>query len=334
MLQPQTRLHFLAAGAAAAAAALPLPAFSQTTPLRVILFFGASTWPLWIAQSKGFYAREHLSVQITNTPNSAYMYEHMNAGDFDIAHSAVDNIFAVDEGQGEVASATDFFAFMGVDNGFLRLYARPEIRSYADLRGKAVAVDALTTGYAFVLRKMLEKNGLSDTDYRLVAAGGTPGRAQKLQSDGDFVATLVTPPFDAQLKAKGYTLLGNATDVIGRYQGITGNTRRSWAQAHQDVLVGYIRAFVAALGWLYDPKNRDEAIAIYVDAAKVTPDIAAQTYAAAVEPAGGLFPRARIDVEGLRTTLALRSQYAKPQKTLTDPLKYIDESYYRRAVGG
>jgi hypothetical protein len=30
--------------------------------------------------------------------------------------------------------------------------------------------------------------------------------------------------------------------------------------------------------------------------------------------------------------LALRSKYGTPQKTLTDPAKYIDDSYYRAAM--
>ena len=34
----------------------------------------------------------------------------------------------------------------------------------------------------------------------------------------------------------------------------------------------------------------------------------------------------------METVLKLRSQYGRPQKTLTDPDKYIDESYYRKAL--
>jgi hypothetical protein len=30
--------------------------------------------------------------------------------------------------------------------------------------------------------------------------------------------------------------------------------------------------------------------------------------------------------------LSLRSEFAKPPKNLTNPMKYIDDSYYRKAV--
>jgi len=31
--------------------------------------------------------------------------------------------------------------------------------------------------------------------------------------------------------------------------------------------------------------------------------------------------------------IALRSEYGQPRKTLTDPLKYYDPSYYKKALG-
>jgi hypothetical protein len=46
----------------------------------------------------------------------------------------------------------------------------------------------------------------------------------------------------------------------------------------------------------------------------------------------GFQKKAKLDVEGCRTVLKLRSEFAKPQKNLTDPMKYIDESFYRKAV--
>jgi hypothetical protein len=41
--------------------------------------------------------------------------------------------------------------------------------------------------------------------------------------------------------------------------------------------------------------------------------------------------RAELDVEGVKTVLALRSEYGEPRKTLTDPTKYFDLQYYEKA---
>jgi len=46
----------------------------------------------------------------------------------------------------------------------------------------------------------------------------------------------------------------------------------------------------------------------------------------------GFQKKATIDIEACRTLLKLRSEFAKPHKNLTDPMKYIDESYYKKAV--
>ena len=42
-------------------------------------------------------------------------------------------------------------------------------------------------------------------------------------------------------------------------------------------------------------------------------------------------PFVALDIEGIRTVLALRSQYGQPHKELADPAKYYDLSYYDRA---
>jgi hypothetical protein len=36
---------------------------------------------------------------------------------------------------------------------------------------------------------------------------------------------------------------------------------------------------------------------------------------------------------GVRTVLALRSEYGEPKKALRDPAKYLDLSYYKQALG-
>ena len=39
-----------------------------------------------------------------------------------------------------------------------------------------------------------------------------------------------------------------------------------------------------------------------------------------------------IDIDGVRTVLALRSEYGEPKKALTDPAKYYDPTWYDQAL--
>src|SRR5436190_1374520 len=119
--------------------------------LRVNAFPGGFNWAIFAAQEKGFFESKGLSIVLEATPNSVAQMIGLSEGRFEIAMTAVDNIVAYVEGQGEapIGPQPDFFAFMGSDSGFLHLVAAPEINSAAELAGRTVSVDALTTGYAF-----------------------------------------------------------------------------------------------------------------------------------------------------------------------------------------
>ena len=302
--------------------------------VNLIVFPGGFNWPIWVAQEKGLFAKNGIDVKITPTPSSVFQLTNLIDGKFDIAMTAIDNLIAYREGQGEEPKlGPDLFAFMGCDNGFLRLEAVPGTNSIKDLKGKTVSVDARTTGYAFVLFEMLERGGLRlDKDYNVVRAGGVLQRFQALM-EKKHDATLLLSPFELQAEARGFKRLGNATDVLGAYQGLVGGARKSWADANRGAVVGYIRAFSEAVDWLYDPKNKDEAVAILRKNLPAMPaPVAGATYGVLLSPSDGFQKKAKIDMEGVRTVLKLRSKYAEPRKTLADPSKYYDDSFYREAL--
>lgn len=318
-------------GAAAALAFAPRTAFAQAVPVRVIGFFSGTTLPLWVADAKGFFTRQQLDVTLTPTPGSVYQFQHLSAGDFDIASTALDNIVAYDEGDGEapLANPADFVAIMGGDSGFLQLWARPEIASYADLRGKLLAVDAVRTGFTFVLRAMLQKHGIAPADYTLDPVGNTGARFARMQRGTDCVAALITPPTDIAARGLGFKLLDVATDVLGPYQAGVQVARRSWLAADGPVAVRYVRAVRQATAWLYDPANRADAAALLAERSKIAVAGATALMPTLLDPKYGIERSGAIDPAGVKTVLALRSTYT--QKTLGDPLKYYDPAYFQRA---
>jgi len=146
--------------------------------------------------------------------------------------------------------------------------------------------------------------------------------------------TLLITPFELLAEAAGFRRLGDAEAVLGRYPGLVGATRRSWARANADRLVGFIRAYRAGLAWLYDPAHRAAALALLQQHVRgMTPELAARTSAVLLAPTGGFDRQAAIDLEGVRTVLRLRSEYGRPRKELTDPWRSIDLGYSERAVG-
>jgi ABC-type nitrate/sulfonate/bicarbonate transport system substrate-binding protein len=302
-------------------------------PVSVIVFPGGFNWPNWVAERKGYFAENGIEVKLTNTPSSVFQLTGLIEGRFDIAMTAVDNVVAYMEGQGEAKAnrQPDIFAFMGGDNGFLSLVTIPEVKTYDDLKGRTLSVDAITTGYAFVLLDLLERAGLKRSEFELEKAGGVLERWDALKQKKQAGTMLVTP-FDIIAQSIGFNVLQRSIDIYGHYQGLVGATRREWAQSNAKALEGFIRAYVKAVDWLGDPANQEEATAILRERLQqMSPELAAKTYAV-LAPPQGFAAKARIDMEGVKKVLELRSRYGEPKRTLSEPTRYFDGTYYDAAL--
>jgi ABC-type nitrate/sulfonate/bicarbonate transport system substrate-binding protein len=300
--------------------------------VSVIVFPGGFNWPIWIAQDKGYFAAGGIEVVLTPTPNSVFQLTNLIDGKFDIAMTAIDNVIAYMEGQGEAKteSEPDLIVFMGGDNGFLSLAAVPDVKSVANLKGRTVSVDALTTGYAFVLLDLLKRAGLTAADYTIEKAGGVLERWNALK-EKKHDATMLITPFDIFAKMAGLNVLQYAIDIYGHYQGLIGAARREWAARHPRLVEAYIRGYMAGVDFVRDPANKDYAIAVLRKQLPQMPEAVAMQSYAAMTGASGFTPKAELDVEGVRRVLALRSEYGQPKKSMTDPTKYYRPEYYSAA---
>jgi ABC-type nitrate/sulfonate/bicarbonate transport system substrate-binding protein len=314
-------LASLSAGLARAAAPLQ--------PIEVIVFAGANAMPSYVAQEKGFFAREGLAVNLTATPNSGFQISSLVSGKFQIASTAVDNLIAYQEGQGtaKLDREPDMVAIMGISSAELSMFAVPGVRSIADLKGRDLALDSLTTGYAFVLRYLLEKGGLGPDDVRFVAVGNSRARLQSLR-DGKFAAALITEPFTGVARQEGFTLLGEGVSALGGYQANVRIVNRAWANENPKAVVGYIRALRSAIDWIYDPANRDEAVRILAARVKVDEAAARGAVEGMTQGQSALQRNGEMDLQGLRNVIMLRERYGVPQKKMGPPSKYYDPTWY------
>ena len=313
---------------------LTAPGWAQAPAnVTVNVFPGGFNWPSFVGQQKGFFERNGITVTLQPTPNSVAQMTGLAEGRFDIAITAFDNIVAYVEGQGEapIGAQSEFFAFMGSDSGFLSLVVAPDVKKFADLKGKTFSVDARTTGYAFVLFDVLKRNGLAEDDYKIEKVGGTAQRWDALR-DRKQAGTLLSTPFNILANEQRFNQLAQATKVTGPYQGNVAATRRSWARENRTKVIAFIRGYAQAIDWLYDKANHDEAITILLNNVQMPSEIAERTYDELLDPKDGFFRKARVSMEGLRTVLALRSRYADVGKKLIDPFKYYDPSYYDAAL--
>jgi ABC-type nitrate/sulfonate/bicarbonate transport system substrate-binding protein len=303
--------------------------------LKVVVFPGGFNWPLWVAQAKGMLAQRGLTVQVTPTPNSTFQMKGLIDGEFDIAMTAFDNVVAYNNGQGEATTErrADLAAFLGADGGFLRLVAGSGITSIEQLKGRKLAVDALTTGYAFVLREMLARRGLRPEDVEFVRAGGVSQRFAGLLRN-EFDATLLVSPFETQALARGYNLLARAPDILDAYQGVVGAARLEWLATHQREAAGYAAALAVAVDWLLAPANREEALAILrTNLPQLTDEAAHATYVSLISAPDGFQQGAMASPAGLRTVLQLRAKFAGGPEGAGGVERHYDARVLQSAVG-
>ncbi len=301
-----------------------LGARAEDGKLTVIVFAGVQNLPMFAAQAKGFYAKRGLNVDIKFTPNSEELRNGLAEGRYQIAHTAIDNAFALRD-----KANVDVAVVSGGDNSFNHLMAQPNIKSLADIRGKTVVVDAVNTAYAFQLYEMLKQKGLNKDDYTIKSVGGTGFRLEAMIKDKTVAAAMMNPPFSILGERAGLKDMGTATASLGAYQGTSAFVLRVWGQSHADTLVKYLQAYIEGLRWSLDPNNKAEAVALLIERLKLPKDVATLSYDSTKDD----FNRdGAIDIEGVKNVLKLRAEFEGG--TPATPEKYVDLSYYQKALAG
>ena len=327
-------LPFLALASANAQTPAATPAAPIPGAIQVISFGGGFNLPLWAARDQGFFKKHGIEVQHTITADSKQVFSGLMEGKYHVAITALDNILAYQEGQGELKfdPPSDFFGFMGSDDGFLSLVAAPDVKSFADLKGKTISVDAMSNGFSFALRDMLARNGIKESDVQWARAGGTDRRFAALM-EGQHAATMLRAPFDLQAKNRGFNQLATTRSTIGNYMGIVGASRRSWAASNEAQVVSFIRAYRDAIRWLKMPENRPQAQALLMKyVPNMNAQIAAQSGDLLLDPQSGFFSDVQLDDKGIQAVMDLRSKLGESTQKLTDPSKYIDKRYWQKAM--
>jgi ABC-type nitrate/sulfonate/bicarbonate transport system substrate-binding protein len=298
----------------------------EPVPLRVNTFPNAKALPLHAGIAKGIFEKRGFRIELHLTENSRSQRDGLAAGKFDVVHSAVDNALAMIEiGKHDVVITT------GGDSGMNEFFVQPEIKTFADLRGRILVVDAPDTAYALQAKKILARHALKDgADYTVKPVGAGVFRFKAMAESKDNAAAILNLPFTVQAEQLGMRSLGRTIDMLGPYQAAGAFAMRPWARENAATLERYIAAYVEALRWVRDPANRAENIALLTEKLKLSGKEAERTYALLMDPGFGFTPDAKLDLEGFRNVLALRAEIEGGSPAA--PERYIDLGYYERAM--
>jgi ABC-type nitrate/sulfonate/bicarbonate transport system substrate-binding protein len=301
---------------------------NEPVTLRVNVFRGASNIPIYMAQERGYFARQGITLTLQFTPNSVSQRDGLATGRFDIAHAAVDNAVAMVE-----VSKNDVVIVGGGDSGMNEFLVRPDIKQTTDLRGRTLVVDAPNTAYALLGRKILKNAGLVDgQDYKLNPLGGSQTRTMALDNPNG-AAAILNPPWSYIAKDRGAKSLGTVKDLYGAYQATGVFVMRPWATAHANALERYLGALIEGCRAAQDPANREQTIAVLQRELQLERRTAELSYQDLITPGHGLAKDCAFDLQGFRNVLDLRAEMeGQWDGKAPDPEKFIDLHYYQRAL--
>ena len=214
---------------------------TPTTRLRMIEFVAPGVEA--IAGVLGLFEHQGLELDVIRPRSAAEKREVLMGGDGDAMLTAIDNAIAWG------ADGDDMRLVAQVERTtVLDLVAQPGIAGLADLRGHTLAVDAVDTGFAIVLRKILLDHGLNSGDYELVSVGGINERLEALLEDG-AAAALLGPPWNVRAADAGLRILTTVEDSFPNFPGIGLLVRDSRRAELADAVERYLAALQAAMSW-------------------------------------------------------------------------------------
>ena len=310
---------------------LPLPTIIMAEDLIRIGAFNKDVATI-TAEEKGFLKAENIRVEMNIVTDSPTLLRNLISGKYNLILNNADNVIAWAEGQGADPEPNDFVIFLGGSQGLKqKLVVLSSVNDFSDLKGKVLAVDAPTTGFAIVMIYILKKHGLElNHDYTLKSFGNSAKRAEAL-SRGEAWGAMMNLS-DDEIQKRGFKVLARSEDHVPHYARGLGATRREWAEANEELLIRFIRAMVRATDWVMNRKNKEEVIKLLLPGNKNSQARAEKKYEEDISPRFGFTPRSRIDMEGIRAVLHLRETAGLMKPPLPKPEKYVDERFYEKAV--
>ncbi|HXP92029.1 MAG TPA: ABC transporter substrate-binding protein [Candidatus Binatia bacterium] len=221
---------------------------------KVVVSWGTvaiSNTPLWVTYRAGLFKKHGLDVDLQYVA-STLQIPSLLSGSVQIGQVGGTNVVSADVGGADLiilATLSPVFPYLFmVSSG---------IKTPAQLKGKAIGVskfgDASDVGARIAMRHV----GLDPKDVTFVQVGSSTNRATAL-INGAIAGGVIIPPMNVELEAHGLHTLIDLARLRVPAADITITARRSWVNAHRDVVQAYIDAIVEGI----DRVRTDKAFAV------------------------------------------------------------------------
>jgi ABC-type nitrate/sulfonate/bicarbonate transport system substrate-binding protein len=251
--------------------------YAAAAPFKLIVGYAAlnpRVSPLWIAEEQGLFAKYGIDAQPIYLRGAPTLVAGLASGDMHVGRSGGSATLAA------VGAGHDFkiVATFSSRNTY-DFMARPSIKRAEDLRGKKFGLTSIggTTWMGALL--WLEHFGLEPQrdNILLQAIGDQPVQVQAVET-GMVDAAVLDGVFSKRLKQKGFTVLGEYSELNQRIVGQAMVVPQPFLQKHPDIVEGYLRAEIEALAFAFGPKNKPAVLKTLMKRLRVDASAAEEGY--------------------------------------------------------
>jgi ABC-type nitrate/sulfonate/bicarbonate transport system substrate-binding protein len=284
--------------------------------------------PLEVAQRKGFFVREGIDLVVVPVPGGTdRIVAALDKGEIDVGKNATPYLVQA------VLKGSDAAAIISqTANPVYSLIVRPEIKTFADLKGRIVGLSTPGDTITLSTLRLLVRNGIKAADFSAKPIVGTGARFNCLKA-AECAAVPMGQPEDLGAMKQGFPRLGFTHEAGADLVFNVDMTRRGWGANNRDKLVRLVRAFAASYEFMNDAKNRREVTTIVMQSLKTSEEVAAQIYAPYLEYAKNVLPRrGELDLAAFNRVLALMAEAGVIPTPVAPAERFVDLQYLK-AVG-
>jgi NitT/TauT family transport system substrate-binding protein len=277
----------------------------------------ASHTPLWVAQEKGFLAKQGLSIEPIFFSAGPPAMQALVAGDLDIVVTSAPNVVNPRLG------GADTVMILSIIPTFIdHIISAASITSPEQLRGKIGSVNRFGSISEMGLRLSLRRLGIDpEKDVRIVPAGGNPERLAAI-SKGISQFTIMNEPFIKEAERLGFRDLVNMATLKIPLHGNGIVTREAIIKTKRPVVAKFARALTEAIYYIKADKEGTKAI-IGKYTRFTDPEGLERTYR---NYTAVLLDVPYADPAGIKTLLDDMAG-KNPKAAAADPKSFVDQSF-------
>ena len=210
------------------------------------------SWPVLIAQEKGFLASEGIQLKFIRTDKAIV---GLIAGSFDVINAgAFASMLASEKG------ANIVITHVLCDRPAEYMVLRKPLATLRELEGETIGVYQVPSTVQLFVKRHLQRNGLDVGKISFLATGASRERFASLLAS-QSAATLLSVIYAFRAQQAGLKIVTSPADWEKIPWNVVSFTK-PWAEANSTVVVKYLRAVHRATSWLYDPANFNDAVRI------------------------------------------------------------------------